>query len=149
MIETLCLIDTHPATSFLRNCLRSLLTDGLSDIDYIIRLYPELICNVRVGSAGSQQARKPVKFASLGLCSTLELALLAYRTSVSHSRTLIDVIFQGIAKPDVAQELVSALANLPLEGLVVPQNRDARRNWDDTRFNIVVLCILDIKIHIS
>lgn len=138
MAERLDLINRHLTLFFLWNCfaLPKLLfllcsapchsfRDYLSDIDNTIWHCTDPICNVSFDSTDWQQAKLPVRFrGGFGLCSALELALLAYLSSVFYNRYYMEWTRCGPGT-EVSPNL------LDLWQLCYLPYMDVQHNWDD------------------
>ena len=95
MNDRIPLLDGHPGLFLLKNAIslpRLLLTlrsapchhhqELLSEYDAITRSTTKALCNIHFGDNSWSQAKLPVRYGDLGLCTAADLALSAWRVSV-------------------------------------------------------------------
>ena len=154
MNDRILLLDGHPGLFLLKNAFsfpRLLLTlrsapchhhpELLAEYGVITRSTTEASCNIHLDDNCWSQAKLPVRYGGLGLCTAEDLAHPAFLSSRAASISLVNDIPRQPTNKLEDDEQVRAWLD---RNLVLPSNTNKQRNWDDIQCSSAVASLVPV-----
>ena len=154
MNDRILLLDGHPGLFLVKNAFsipRLLFTlrsapyhhhpELMAEYDVITLSTTEALCNIHFDDNSWSQAKLPVRYCGLGLCTAADLALPAFLSSRAASISLVnDILRQPTNKQEDDDEVRAWLDR----NLVLPSSTHKKKNWDDIQCSSAVATFVPV-----